>query len=59
MRWTKQAADKLNYTSDAVIRQLIQRGKLNAHKLGHIWVIPEEELGKIKRIQKPTKRKTS
>ena len=56
---TKEAAERLKYTSDAVIRKLIQRGHLKAEKLGHVWMIPEEELGKVKRIRKQYKKRTS
>jgi excisionase family DNA binding protein len=56
---TRQAAAELNYTSDAVIRRLIQDRKIHAEKLGHVWVIPEEEIGRMKRIRKQAKRKTS
>lgn len=57
---TKEAAEKLKYTTDASIRKLIQRGQLNAEKFGKVWVISEEELGKIKRIRKRyAQRKTS
>lgn len=56
---TKEAAEKLNYTSDVTIRQLIRRKQLNAQKHGHVWVIPEEELGKIKRVRKQYKKRNS
>jgi excisionase family DNA binding protein len=56
---TKEAAEKLNYSSDAVIRKLIQRGKLNPAKFGKVWMISEEELSKIKRIPKLNKTKSS
>jgi excisionase family DNA binding protein len=56
---TKKAAEKLNYTSDAVIRKLIERKQLKAEKFGHMWLIPEEDLEKIKRIRKPYRKKKS
>ncbi len=56
---TKQVAEKLNYSSDAVIRQLIKTKAIDAEKLGHVWMIPVEELGKIKRIRKQYKKRTS
>ena len=52
---TKEAAEKLNYSSDAVIRTLIQRKQINAEKLGHVWMIPEEEIKNIKRVRKQYK----
>jgi excisionase family DNA binding protein len=56
---TKEAAQRLNYDSDASIRKLIQRKQLKAEKLGKVWAIPVEELGKIKWIRKQYKKKTS
>jgi len=56
---TKEAAEKLNYASDAVIRTLIRTKHIKAEKLGHVWAIPEKELEKVKRIKKPYKKKTS
>lgn len=49
---TKEAAVKLNYTSDACIRKLIRQGKLNYIKRGRDLFIPEEELGRVKRVRK-------
>ena len=56
---TKEAAEKLNYASDAVIRRLIKTKQINAEKIGHVWVIPEKELEKLKRVKKPYKKRTS
>ena len=50
---TKEAAEKLNYASDAIVRQMIQKKKIDADKLGHVWMISEKELEKFK-----TKRRT-
>jgi excisionase family DNA binding protein len=57
---TEEAAQRLGYDSDASIRKLIQRKQLKAEKIGGVWAIREEELGKIKRKRKRySKRKTS
>jgi len=56
---TKQAAKLLNYTGDAQVRKLIERGQLHAEKFGRVWLIPEEELGNTKRAKNTKKLKTS
>ncbi len=56
---TKEAAERLNYSSDAAIRKLIQREQLDAQKHGHVWLIPEEELDNIKRVRKRYQKRTS
>jgi excisionase family DNA binding protein len=56
---TKEAAQRLNYKGDAQVRKLIQRGKLKPEKLGHVWVIAEEELQEFIRNRKQRKKKAS
>ena len=57
---TKEAAEVLKYKSDAYIRTLCAKKEIKAQKVGNAWVIPEKELGKIKRIRKQYRpRKTS
>jgi len=43
---TKQAA-KILKVNDSRVRQFILSGRLPAEKLGHIWVIKEEDLKKM------------
>jgi excisionase family DNA binding protein len=54
---TKEAAAKLNYASDAIIRQMIQKKRLKAEKFGAVWMIPEQELRKFEKSLRPYKRK--
>ncbi len=56
---TQEAARRLNYDSDASIRKLIQRKQLKAEKIGGVWAIREEELGKIKRTRKQYSKRNS
>ncbi len=56
---TKEAAERLNYSSDAAIRKLIQRKQLTPKKFGRVWLIPEEELDNIKRVRKRYQKRTS
>jgi excisionase family DNA binding protein len=57
MKTTKQAAKELGYSSDAVIRLMIKQGKMSADKFGHIWLIHDSELNRLKkeRLAKHTK----
>lgn len=50
MKTTKQAAKLLGYASDAVIRKMIERGKIKAVKFGHIWMISDKEIEELKRL---------
>ena len=56
---TKEVAEKLNYASDAIVRQMIQKKKIDAEKLGHVWMISEKELEKFKNNRREYKRKKS
>lgn len=47
MYTTKEAAEKLGYANDAVIRLMIKQKRLKARKIGHIWIIGKRELDKI------------
>lgn len=40
---TKEAAELTGYAT-AYIRQLIGKGRLNAHKMGRDWVLRKEEV---------------
>ena len=52
MYTTKEAAEKLGYASDAVIRLMIKQKRLKAKKFGHIWMISKREVKKLSRSRK-------
>lgn len=39
---TKEAAEKLGYTSTSTLANSCQAGKIPAYKVGKTWLIPEE-----------------
>jgi len=48
MYTTKEVAKQLGYACDAVIRKMIADKRINAKKIGHIWVISDRELKRLK-----------
>jgi excisionase family DNA binding protein len=48
---TSEAAKRLE-VNDSRVRQLIRKGRLPAEKFGHIHMIRESDLGKV-RVRKP------
>lgn len=51
MKTTRQAAKELGYSSDGVIRLMIKQGRIQADKFGHVWLIHDSEIEKIKKLR--------
>lgn len=51
MKTTKQAAEELGYASDGVIRLMIKQNRIQADKFGHVWLIHDSEIEKIKKLR--------
>jgi len=45
---TQQVADMLGYSSDSIIRQMIERGTIEAEKFSFVWMITESEVDRLK-----------
>ncbi len=56
---TREAAEKLGYSSDAAVRTLIWRKGLKPEKIGHIWVISEKELRILEQAVKRRNKKAT
>ncbi len=51
MKTTNQAAKELGYASDAVIRLMIKQNRLQADKFGHVWLIHDSEVARLKKLR--------
>jgi len=49
---TKEAAEILRYHPD-YLRDMLRRGVIQARKFGPLWMIPREEVARIKALQSP------
>lgn len=48
MKTTREAAQILGYASDAVIRLMIKQKRIKAKKIGHIWIISDKEIERLR-----------
>lgn len=51
MKTTREAAKILKYSSDSVIRLMIAQKRLKAKKFGHVWVISDSEIERVKKLR--------
>lgn len=51
MKTTRQVAKELGYANDAVIRLMIKQGRLQADKFGHVWLIHDSEVARLKKLR--------
>jgi len=51
MYTTKEAAQELGYASAAVIRLMIKQGRLKAERFGHVWMIRDSEVARVRKIR--------
>lgn len=52
---TKQAAEILGYSCDAVIRRMIADKRIKAKKIGKMWIISKSEINRFKKKHDKTR----